>query len=115
MKWLFKALLAAAPRLLWWALAALVLAALNLLAREEIWPNTPAAEPACQVLLAASVIGLLLTGPWTLWRLADALPWAVLRLGARVAAVLAGLVALPVVLFALGALIVTGSKMIGAG
>ncbi|MBC6610640.1 hypothetical protein H8B15_06885 [Hymenobacter sp. BT507] len=38
------------PALLWWALAGLVFAGLNLALQDEVWPNTPAAAPAAELL-----------------------------------------------------------------
>jgi uncharacterized membrane protein YhaH (DUF805 family) len=51
-----------APRLLWWLLAGLLLAALNQIFRTELWPNTPGAEQFFQLL--ALLCGLPL--PWLL-------------------------------------------------
>lgn len=61
---LIQTALRLAPRLLWWLLAGLLLAALNLGLRAEIWPNTPGAEPFFQLLFL--LCGLPL--PWLLAR-----------------------------------------------
>ncbi|GAB3834748.1 hypothetical protein [Hymenobacter jeollabukensis] len=58
-----------APRLLWWLLAGLLLAALNQIFRTELWPNTPGAEPFFK--LVALCCGLPL--PWLLARTAQRL------------------------------------------
>ncbi|MCB2407398.1 hypothetical protein [Hymenobacter lucidus] len=61
-----------APRLLWWALGGLFFSGLNIVLKQELWPNTSAAPTFFAVLF----VGCLLLLPWlaarTAWLLADA-------------------------------------------
>ncbi|GGE95550.1 hypothetical protein GCM10011383_02850 [Hymenobacter cavernae] len=66
------------PKLLWWLLATLVFALLNLALKDEVWPNTARAKDFF-VVVAVSCFVLL---PWLLsvlaWRVANSIncsPW----------------------------------------
>lgn len=48
------------PRLGWWALVGMLCAVLNILFKDEVWPNTPLAVPVARLLGVLS----LLAGQW---------------------------------------------------
>ncbi|QNE40459.1 hypothetical protein F1C16_13275 [Hymenobacter sp. NBH84] len=48
------------PPLLWWAVAGVVVGALNLLFQLELWPHTPGVEPVALML----IVGCLPLGQW---------------------------------------------------
>ena len=77
-----------APKLLWWLLAVLGFAFLNLFLQDEVWPNTPNAE----FFFLGTGLTVLLSLVWTAstwaWRLADAISCNFWRSAWRLVAVL---------------------------
>lgn len=55
------------PVLFWWAVAVGIGCFLNLLLLEEVWPNTPRAEPVLVVLMASCALLV----PWLVARTAN--------------------------------------------
>ncbi|AYA38667.1 hypothetical protein D3Y59_17390 [Hymenobacter oligotrophus] len=88
-----------APMAMWWGLGMAVVAALNLLGQEELWPHTPAAAMACQAMLAAGVGCVVASAPVAAWRWAAVLPGQVLPALARLVAIAGAIVAVPVLIF----------------
>jgi hypothetical protein len=68
------------PAVLWWLLATLVFALLNLIFIEEVWPNTPKAESCLVGMLLTSLLLLAWVGSSLAWRIANNIktnPWNV--------------------------------------
>lgn len=101
-----------APRLLWWLLAGLLVAALNQIFHDELWPNTPGADSFFKLL--ALLCGLPL--PWLLARTAQLLArqlhgwfwrlfWQLTAVGGYVGAFFCSLIGVFGLIYALGRLL----------
>ncbi|WP_143436376.1 hypothetical protein [Hymenobacter crusticola] len=92
------------PTVLWWLLATLVFAVVNLIFIKEVWPNTPKAEYFLVGMLSTSLLLLVWMASSMAWRIANHVKTNSWSVAWRLAAVLGFLGATGITAMALVAL-----------